>query len=70
MLYAFSYLRLNERTAPPHFQAPTWRELVDAMPIVIFARGLREIWKDRQRARSAARAEQCRREAGWPRAAN
>jgi hypothetical protein len=54
----------------PHSGASTWSELVDAMPIVIFARGVREVWKDRQRARLGATADQPRQDAGWPRAAS
>jgi hypothetical protein len=54
----------------PHSGASIWSELVDAMPIVIFARGLREVWKDRQRARLGGAADQPRQDTGRPRSAN
>ena len=44
-----------------HSAASIWSELLDAMPIVIFVRGLQAAWKDGRQSRlagAAARAQQ------------
>lgn len=69
MQHASAYHRSNGNAARSHSTASIWSELVDAMPIVIFVRGLRAAWKDRRQSQPTGAADRGQQDVHQPRPA-